>query len=64
VLAALLGELRADEEVRRALSGLDDATRAARWRSIFDTDILQRIRSGRIDSAKEVALACLSSSSG
>jgi siroheme synthase-like protein len=64
VLAALLGELRGDPEVRARLAGTDDAGRAARWRSILDSDILSLIRLGRIDSAKEVALACLSSSSG
>lgn len=63
-LAALLGELRGSPQVRAALDGLDDDARRARWRSLLDTDILTLIRTGRTDLAKEVALACLSSSSG
>lgn len=63
-LASLLGELRADPWVAAALAGLDDEQRAARWRSVLDVDILSHIRSGRIDLAREVALSCLSSSSG
>lgn len=62
-LAALLGELRADPRVRAVLEGLDDAERAARWRRVLDADIVESLRNGRIDFAKEVALACLSSSS-
>ncbi len=61
-LAALLAELRADPQVRAELAELDEAGRAARWRAILDTDILGHIRAGRLDRAKEVALACLSSS--
>jgi precorrin-2 dehydrogenase / sirohydrochlorin ferrochelatase len=63
-LAALLADLRTDPRVRAALEPLPDAERAARWRAVLDTDILTLVRSGHIDSAKEVALACLSSSSG
>jgi hypothetical protein len=61
-LAAFLADLRADEEVRRLLAPHDDPARAALWRSLLDTDILDHIRNGRPDLAKEVALACLSSS--
>jgi precorrin-2 dehydrogenase/sirohydrochlorin ferrochelatase len=62
-LAALLGELRADPHVRAALAELDDTERAARWRRVLDPDIVDAVRSGHLDSAKELALACLSSSS-
>jgi precorrin-2 dehydrogenase / sirohydrochlorin ferrochelatase len=63
-LAALLAQLRTDPQVQALLDPHDDATRAARWRLLLDTDILDHIRTGRIDLAKEVALACLSSSTG
>lgn len=63
-LAGLLADLRADPVVRAALAAVGGPERAARWRSILDTDILRIIRSGRLDLAKEVALACLSSPSG
>jgi siroheme synthase-like protein len=62
-LAALLGELRSDPAVRAALEGLDDAEKARRWRRVLAADILAPLRSGRTDLAKELALACLSSSS-
>jgi siroheme synthase-like protein len=61
-LAALLAELRTDARVQRVLASHGDEARAALWRRILDTDILDLIGSGRIDLAKEVALACLSSS--
>ncbi len=64
VLAALLGELRRDPAVRAHLGTLSDAGRRAAWRSIPVADILRLIRTGSPHSAKEVASACLSSSSG
>ena len=59
-LAELLSELRESPEMRTLLAHLDDADRAALWRAILDTDILSHVRAGRLDIAKEVALACLS----
>lgn len=63
-LAALLGELRADEAVRAALDELPAPVRSARWRSIMDTDIVTLLREGRPQAARELALSCLCSSSG
>ncbi|MGH3666623.1 MAG: precorrin-2 dehydrogenase/sirohydrochlorin ferrochelatase family protein, partial [Egibacteraceae bacterium] len=62
--AELLAELRRDPAVHRRLAGLDDAGRRAAWRSIPVPDILRLIRTGDVRSAREAALACLSSSSG
>nr|MBA2528628.1 hypothetical protein [Euzebyales bacterium] len=62
-LAALLGQVRRDPAVCAHLDSLDDAGRRAAWRSIPLTDILRMVRTGSPQSAKEVATACLSSSS-
>ncbi|MBA2730601.1 MAG: siroheme synthase [Euzebyaceae bacterium] len=62
-LAALLGELRRDPQVRRHLASLDSAGRRAAWRAIPLADILRLIRKGSVLDARELALACLSSSS-
>jgi precorrin-2 dehydrogenase / sirohydrochlorin ferrochelatase len=62
-LADLMGELRVDPEVRSALAELPPSTRRARWHGIIDPGILYLIRSGRRREAKEVAKACLCSSS-
>ena len=63
VLADVMGELRADPQVREALGHHDAVERRARWRAVIDPVILDLIRSGRRDKAKEVAAACLCSSS-
>jgi precorrin-2 dehydrogenase/sirohydrochlorin ferrochelatase len=63
-LAALLGELRADPAVQERLAELDAEQRAARWRSILDTDILSYIRQGDAEGAKRLAVGCLYSFSG
>jgi siroheme synthase-like protein len=62
-LAALLGELRADPAVRAALAGVSPGERPAKWRSVLDTNILALLRAGEAHAAREVAFACLSSSS-
>jgi precorrin-2 dehydrogenase / sirohydrochlorin ferrochelatase len=62
-LAELLGELRADPAVRTVLDGLEDTEKGRRWRRVLAADILTPLRNGRPDLAKELALACLSSSS-
>jgi precorrin-2 dehydrogenase/sirohydrochlorin ferrochelatase len=62
-LAALLGELRRDARVRRHLASLDSEGRRAAWRAIPLPDILRLIRKGSPLDARELALACLSSSS-
>lgn len=63
-LAALCAELRDDPRVVAALADVDVATRRSRWRRVYRPDILGLIRTGRLDHAKEAALACLLSSSG
>jgi precorrin-2 dehydrogenase / sirohydrochlorin ferrochelatase len=60
-LVALLGELRADPTVTAALDRLPDEGRRAAWRSIPLVDILKLLRTGSVESAKEVAAECLSS---
>jgi siroheme synthase-like protein len=62
-LADLLGELRADPVVRTALAGVSPGERPAKWRSVLDTNILELLRAGEAHAAREVAFACLSSSS-
>lgn len=62
-LAALCAELRADTTVAAAFAPLDQVTRRARWRRVIRPDILDLIRAGHLDQAKEAALACLLSSS-
>lgn len=62
-LAALLGELRADPAVRAALATIPPGERRLKWRCVLDTNILNLLRAGNIQAAREVAFACLSSSS-
>lgn len=62
-LAVLCGRLRREPGVREALDGLGAKQRRARWHALFDTDILDLVRHGKLVQAKEVAYACLSSSS-
>lgn len=61
--AALFGQLRRDPQVRAALAGLPAAERRRRWRSIPVPDIVALLRNGSPSNAKDVATACLSSSS-
>jgi precorrin-2 dehydrogenase / sirohydrochlorin ferrochelatase len=58
-LCEILGELRASP----AAAALAPEQRRAVWRRILDTDILTLLRNGQRETAKEVASACLSSSS-
>ena len=60
-LVLLLGEVRRDPGVQAALARLTGDQRRLAWRSIPLVDILDLLRSGSVDSAKEVAAACLSS---
>ncbi|MBW3604588.1 MAG: hypothetical protein KY460_06675 [Actinobacteria bacterium] len=62
-LAALCAELRADATLAATLAPLDQMTRRARWRRVIRPDILDLIRAGHLDQAKEAAFACLLSSS-
>ncbi|CAN5843816.1 bifunctional precorrin-2 dehydrogenase/sirohydrochlorin ferrochelatase [soil metagenome] len=62
-LAALCTGLRADVRVTVALANLSIDERRARWRALTRPDILDLIRAGHLDEAKEAALACLLSSS-
>ena len=61
-LVELLGELREDPAIRARLAGLTGDQRRLAWRSLPLVDILAMLRSGSVESAKEVAAACLSSS--
>jgi precorrin-2 dehydrogenase/sirohydrochlorin ferrochelatase len=63
-LVLLLGELRRDPRVHTALARLTPDERRLAWRSIPLVDILDLLRSGARNSAKEVAAACLFSYSG
>lgn len=63
-LVLLLGELRRDPAIRASLASLTGDERRLAWRSIPLVDILALLRSGSVESAKEVAAACLSSYSG
>ena len=60
-LVLLLAELRRDPEIAASLARLTGDQRRLAWRSIPLVDILDLLRSGSVDSAKEVAAACLSS---
>jgi precorrin-2 dehydrogenase / sirohydrochlorin ferrochelatase len=60
-LAMLLGEIRRDPQIGAQLASLSGDQRRLAWRSIPLVDILDLLRSGSVDSAKEVAAACLSS---
>lgn len=62
-LVSLLGEVRHAPAVRRHLDALDPEQRRAAWRAIPLLDILTLLRKGQARSAKELAFACLSSSS-
>lgn len=62
-LVALLADLRDDAGARRCLDDLDGAARRAAWRSLPMADIVDLLRNGDVPSARELALACLCSSS-
>ncbi|MEX2619609.1 MAG: NAD(P)-dependent oxidoreductase [Egibacteraceae bacterium] len=62
-LVELLADLRAAPDVRRRLEHLDGGARRAAWRSLPMADILKALRNGDDPSARELALACLCSSS-
>lgn len=62
VLADILGDLRDDPRVHRAMADLSAEERALRWRSLTTPDTLAALRSD-LPSAKDVALACLCSPS-
>lgn len=62
-LATLLAALRRDPQVQAHLQSLDAAQRRRLWRSIPLPDILDHLRSGSVETAKEVASACLFSPS-
>lgn len=62
-LAELLGELRGDPDVRAAMAPIPPGERRLKWRSLMDTNILTLLRVGDIQAAREVAFACLCSSS-
>ena len=60
-LVLLLAELRRDPAIQAQLASLTGDQRRLAWRSIPLVDILDLLRSGSVESAKEVAAACLSS---
>ncbi|HWB71625.1 MAG TPA: NAD(P)-dependent oxidoreductase [Egibacteraceae bacterium] len=60
-LVALLGELRRSPEIRRRLGALPAGRRRAAWRAVLDADILNLLRTGHAQTAREVATECLSS---
>lgn len=62
-LVELLADLRTAPDVRRRLERLDGGARRAAWRSLPMADILEALRNGDDPSARELALACLCSSS-
>lgn len=62
-LAALLGEVRSAPAVREHLAALPPEQRRAAWRAVPLTDILTLLREGQAHPAKELAYACLCSSS-
>jgi siroheme synthase-like protein len=55
-LAALMGELR--EEVKRAHA--DESARRRVWQRILDSDIIELLRAGQPEAAREKARQCIS----
>ena len=60
-LTDLLADLRVDPQITASLAARSDADRRQAWRSLPLVDILDLLRSGSVETAKEVAAACLSS---
>jgi siroheme synthase-like protein len=58
-LARLLAELRAEWEPRAMSAGVPPAARRAAWRAVLDLPLLQLLRSGRADEARDRAGAVL-----
>ena len=50
-------------EAREALRGAGRSSEEANWQSVFDGGIVELVRNGRVDEARELLRTCLSSSS-
>jgi precorrin-2 dehydrogenase/sirohydrochlorin ferrochelatase len=50
-------------EAREGLRGTGRSSEDANWQSVFDGGIVELVRTGRVDDAKELLRTCLSSSS-
>jgi siroheme synthase-like protein len=50
-------------EAREGLRGTGRSTEDANWQSVFDGGIVELVRTGRVDEARELLRTCLSSSS-
>jgi siroheme synthase-like protein len=50
-------------DAREELRGAGRSTEDANWQSVFDGGIVELVRSGRVDEARELLRTCLSSSS-
>ena len=50
-------------DAREALRGAGRSSEDANWQSVFDGGIVELVRSGRVDEARELLRTCLSSSS-
>ncbi len=50
-------------DAREELRGAGRSTEDANWQSVFDGGIVELVRTGRVDEAKELLRTCLSSSS-
>jgi precorrin-2 dehydrogenase/sirohydrochlorin ferrochelatase len=50
-------------DAREELRGAGRSTEDANWQSVFDSGIVELVRTGRVDEAKELLRTCLSSSS-
>jgi siroheme synthase-like protein len=50
-------------EAREALRGTGRSSEDANWQSVFESGIVELVRTGRIDEARELLRTCLSSSS-
>lgn len=51
-------------EVRDEIRARGESSEAYDWRQTFDSDMLELVRAGKVDQAKERVRECLSSSSG
>jgi siroheme synthase-like protein len=50
-------------EAREALRGAGRSSEDANWQSVFDGGIVELVRAGRVNEARELLRSCLSSSS-